>query len=124
MNRFQILALGVVACLFIFTIVALVKRSASRREGLAWALLWIAAAVAIAWPNVTTIVAHALGIRQGADLVLYSAVVIMMIGFLMVYVRLRRLQRDITLIVRHLALREAVIASSDAPPTTAQTADQ
>ena len=118
MNRFQILALCVLAFLLIFTVLSLVKRSTSRREGFAWALLWIAAAVAIAWPNVTTIMAQILGIRRGADLVLYCAVVVMMIGFMMVYVRLRKLQSDVTVLVRHLAIRNAVASPSAAPPTS------
>ena len=118
MNGFQVIALAVVAGLFIFTVTVLVKRSASRREGFAWTLLWIAAALAIAWPDVTTHAAHALGIRRGADLVLYCAVVVMMIGFLMVYVRLRRLQRDLTLLVRHLAIREAATPTATASNET------
>lgn len=117
MNGFQIIALVVVAGLFIFTVTALVKRSASRREGCAWALLWVVAALAIAWPEVTTHAAHALGITRGADLVLYCAVVVMMIGFLMVYVRLRRLQRDLTVLVRHVAIREAAISPATAEPS-------
>ena len=69
------------------------------------------AGVAIAWPELTTWAARSLGIRRGADLVLYCAVVVMMVGFLMVYSRLRQVRRDLTLVVRHLALLEA-----DGPP--------
>jgi len=59
------------------------------------------------WLNVKQAGAHALGIGRGADLVFYCAVVIMMIGFWMVYVRLRGLRREMTMLVRHLAILEA-----------------
>ncbi|MEK7731822.1 MAG: DUF2304 family protein, partial [Planctomycetota bacterium] len=51
---------------------------------------------------------------RGADLVLYCAVIVMLIGFFMVYARLRRLRRDLTLLSRHLAIRDAAPTS---PPT-------
>ena len=111
MNLFQILAMIVVGALFILSLVAMLRGWAARRECLAWVVVWFSAGVAIAWPGVTGVVAKALGIGRGADLVLYSAVVIMMIGFLMVYVRLRRIRRELTLLVRELAIRNAVIAS-------------
>ncbi len=109
MSLFQVLALLVVGCLFFLSLLAMLRTWATRREGLMWALVWLAAAVAIIWPGVTRIVANALGIGRGADLVLYCAVVVMMVGFLMVYVRLRRIRRELTLLVRHLAIRDAVI---------------
>ena len=113
MNPFQIVALVLMAVLFMATIVATLRGSATRREGLAWALLWVATGIAIARPGITAAVARALGIGRGADLVFYCAVVVMLVGFLMLYARLRRLRRDVTLLVRHLAIRDAISA---APP--------
>ena len=69
-------------------------------------------ASAFAWPEITTKIAHLLGIRRGADLVLYCSVVVMLVGFLVVYIRMRRLQRELTLIVRHLAIRDARLMST------------
>ena len=116
MNLFQVIALLVVVLFLIVTLAAMFRGWATRREGLLWTLVWLAAGVAIAWPDVTKRVANALGIGRGADLVLYSAVVVMLVGFLMVYVRLRRIQRELTLIVRHIAIRDAVKTTSGAEP--------
>ena len=80
---------------------------------MAWALLWLVAGIAIARPGITAAVARALGIGRGADLVLYCTGVGMLVGVLMMYARLRRLRRDVTLLVRHLAIRDAISA---APP--------
>ena len=123
MNLFQIIALLVVALLLIVTLTATFRGWATRREGLVWTLVWLATGVAIAWPGVTKKVANALGIGRGADLVLYSAVVVMLVGVLMVYVRLRRIQRELTLIVRHIAIRDAVKTTSVVEPKEPPLAD-
>lgn len=107
LSLFQHLLLAVVTLLFLGSVWALIKGWAGRREGLVWAAVWLAAGVAILWPEVTSRVARALGIGRGADLVFYCAVVIMLIGFWSIYIRLRRVRREVTLLVRHLALQEA-----------------
>lgn len=105
---FQILALSGLVLLVIITIVATLRGSIGRRGAVVWLLVWIAAGIAIAWPMLTARIARLLGIGRGTDLVLYCAVVVMLVGFLMVYARLRRLRRELTLLVRHLAIEEAV----------------
>ncbi len=107
MNGLQLLILAVLALLFVASMTALFRGWSSRREGIVWCSLCGLAALATLWPQLTVKVAHALGIGRGADLVFYCAVVLMMIGFWMTYIRLRHLRRDMTLLVRHLALLEA-----------------
>ncbi len=124
MSLFQVFALSVVGCLFVASIIAMWRGWGTLRESLTWALVWLAAAVAIFWPGVTKMIANVLGIGRGADLVLYCAVVVMMVGFLMVYVRLRRIRRELTLLVRHLAIRDAVINSSPGAPEERSNCDQ
>ena len=107
MTLFQVSALTVVAVMCHATLAAFFRSGFVRRDALAWSFVWIVAGVAIAWPQLTASAARRLGIGRGADLVLYCAVVVMMVGFLMVYSRLRQVRRDLTLVVRHLALLEA-----------------
>ena len=114
MNLFQALAVVVVGGLTVLTLVAVWRGWATRREGMLWTLIWLAAGIAILWPGVTGVVANVLGIGRGADLLLYCSVVMMMIGFLMVYARLRRLRREMTLLVRRLAIREAAVSAATA----------
>lgn len=106
MNGLQVLILSVLILLFAASVTALLRGWSGRREGLVWCALCVTAAVATIWPQVTVRVAHALGIGRGADLVFYCAVVVMMIGFWMTYIRLRHLRRDVTVLVRHIALLE------------------
>ena len=123
MSLFQVFSLSIVGCLFVASVVAMWRGWGTLRESLTWALVWLTAAVAIIWPGVTKMIANALGIGRGADLVLYCAVVVMMVGFLMVYVRLRRIRRELTLLVRHLAIRDAVITTLPQEPRAESTSD-
>jgi hypothetical protein len=107
LTLFQQIALPLLGLLFLGSVAALVRGWATRREGLILAAVWLAAGVAILRPEITSRVAKALGIGRGADLVFYCAVLAMMVGVWMVYIRLRRVRREITLLVRHLAVREA-----------------
>lgn len=104
---FQVVALILLGLLLVLTITAAVFKKATRGEAAFWSMIWITAAVAIVRYEWTMVVARTLGIGRGADLLLYAAVGVMLVGFMMVYIRLRRLRREITLIVRHLALKEA-----------------
>lgn len=107
MNGLQVLILAVLGILFVASLTALLRGWSSRKEGFVWCALCVLAAAATLWPQLTVKAAHALGIGRGADLVFYCAVVVMMIGFWMTYIRLRHLRRDMTRLVRHLAILEA-----------------
>ena len=107
LGAFQSILLPLVGLLLAGSLWAMVRGWAGRREGLIWSAVWLATGVAVLWPQVTTSMADILGIGRGADLVFYCAVVIMMIGFWTIYIRLRRVRRDVTLLVRHLAILEA-----------------
>jgi hypothetical protein len=63
--------------------------------------------IAVAFPDATSAIARPLGIARGADLVFYLAILFMLVGFYMMYVRLRRLDANITQLVRHLAIQNA-----------------
>ncbi len=106
-NAFQILGISLTGCFALLTVLGVARRRLRPVPGLAWALLWVAAAVAIARPELTVIVAQSLGIVRGADLIFYLAILGMFVGFFLVYVRLRRLDEGLTQVVRRLAIAEA-----------------
>lgn len=106
MNSFQLLGLGLVAVLSAATLAAPFRRRLTWRVAVRWQLLWLAAAVAIAWPRVTLAAARLLGIARGADLVFYCAILSGLVAFFLVYLRLRRLEENLTELVRQLAIRD------------------
>jgi len=107
LSVFQIVALGVLLALFATTVFGAVRHWLGRGESLLACVVWVVGVVAVLWPEATTDVARVVGIRRGADLLLYCATVVMMVGFLMTYIRLRRLRRDVTLLTRNIAIRDA-----------------
>ena len=107
MTSFQWIAFVVLGISFVITLTLTVRRRIAPRVGFGWGLLWIAAAIAIARPSITAAIAHFLGIGRGADLVLYIAILAMVFGFFAVYVRLRRIESELTKVVRELAIRSA-----------------
>ena len=101
MSAFQIITLSILG---LFTAIPAASFARGRRPAiLLWILVWAAAGVAIAVPSSTTWVAHALGIERGADLVFYFAVLGGLVAFFLVFLRLRNLNRQITLLTRHVA---------------------
>ena len=105
MTLFQVIGLPLICLMVLVSGVNLIRRRSSLAVGTFWLLLWTAAGIAVAVPDATTRVANALGILRGADLVFYCAVLGGFVGFFLVYVRLRELNRQITVLTRELALR-------------------
>jgi len=105
MTVFQIAAFLLLGLALAATVTMAVRNRIAGRVAFAWSLLWIAAIVAIARPQLTVTVANALGIARGADLVFYLAILGMLVGFFAVFVRMRRFETEMTRVVRELALR-------------------
>ena len=75
-------------------------------EFLSWLLLWAAVLVAFWMPQSTSYVADVFGIGRGVDLAIYAAVLMIFYLIFRVYLKLDRQQKEITKIIRHLALDE------------------
>lgn len=107
MTTFQIILLVVFALGGLLAVVGTMLRSLGLIPGLLWLGVMAAACIATIRPSLTTDLAKILGIGRGVDLLLYCLVVFSMLGFLLFYVRLRRLRSELTLLVRRLAIQEA-----------------
>lgn len=116
MNLFQLLGLAAIALAALGVARAVRRHRLAPGPGALWIGLWVAAGVFIARPEWTALVARRLGIARGADLVFYCGILGGMVGFLAVYVRLRRLESQITRLVRELALARAAAEAEDEPP--------
>jgi len=71
-----------------------------------WSSVWLAALVAVLVPETTSLVAGWLNIGRGADAVVYLGILLSFYLLFRIYEKLERVERDITAIVRHLALTE------------------
>ncbi len=125
MSWFQIIVVPLALTMCLRSLI-LVVRSPGRYVRLMQALLaliWGAAGVFVYRPEWTSVIAQHLGIERGADLVLYG-LVLAFLGFAaMVYYRICDLRRDITQIVRHLAVTQPRRADTPGSPTAVASAD-
>ena len=106
MTTFQIVTLPLIALIVLATVIQISRRRLAPRFGFAWMVLWVAAAVSIADPEILVRAAHFLGIGRGADLVLYLSVIFSFSAFFITYLRFRRVEEQLTTIVRHIAIRD------------------
>jgi hypothetical protein len=65
------------------------------------------AVVFVLFPDLTTDIAHRLGVGRGADLIFYTSIVIFWFVILKLYARIRRLEQIVTDVVRKDALNSA-----------------
>lgn len=107
MNLFQTVTLSLLGVLLVYDCLTLLRRRSSRKVRLARCTVWAGAMVAIADPMLPQTVAGWLGIGRGTDLVLYLFVLAFLLVSFGFYARYLRLQRQLTEVVRHLAIQEA-----------------
>jgi hypothetical protein len=69
-----------------------------------WVLIWLGTAAIVIFPDVTSFVAHLLGIGRGADLIIYASLLISFYLIFRIYLALAHLEREVTELVRAIAL--------------------
>ena len=69
-----------------------------------WTLLWLAVIIVALLPQATDPLAQLVGVERGADLLVYIAIVVLAYGLYRVLVRLEKVQKEITEVVRKVAI--------------------
>ena len=82
-------------------------KTISYKEAVFWSLLWIGAAIVIFMPGFTGTLATILGIGRGADLIIYIAIILNFYIVFRLYVKLDKLDNNITTIVEKIAHKDA-----------------
>ena len=118
MNAFQYLVVLAMVLLAIATSRGAARGLIRKRMAFVWLLIWFGAAGAAIWPRGTVVIARAVGVGRGADLVIYVSIFVSFIAFFYIYTRFRRLDHALTVLVRRLAIEHPVNdpRSKDAPP--------
>lgn len=102
----QILVVLIVLFIISRLIVKFRARVISGLETILWLIFWVAVAVIVLLPETTSFLARYLGVGRGVDLVTYLAVIIIFYIIFHLFVRLRRMEQNITKIIRHIAIEE------------------
>ena len=96
-----------IACFLMAAILASIAFRARLVYRLLALVLFLAAAVFIFSPDLTTVIARSLGVGRGADLLLYVSLIAGVHIALLLYRRTRELERRMTELVRAAAIRDA-----------------
>ena len=75
-----------------------------RTEAIVWSAFWIASCVVVLRPEFASAFASFLGVGRGVDAVIYVAIIALFYVVFRIYLRLDRLDRDITALVRTVSL--------------------
>lgn len=82
------------------------RRTISIAELMIWTGFWLAVAVVVLEPNLTWGLARLLGVGRGVDAVLYLAMVGLSYALFREYLHIRRVEQQLTQLVRQLALAQ------------------
>lgn len=84
------------------------RREITLNESIGWGILWFAVGIVVLYPKLADRVAAEIGLKTatGIDLVVYVAVGVVFYLVFRLFVRIERIERDVTKIVRHVALKE------------------
>jgi len=104
MEVIQILAL-------IFSIFALSKillqvknNEINIESALFWIFIWIMVILIVVFPQTLNYLATLTGVGRGVDVVIYIAIIVLFYLHYRLYMKIEKIERDITLIVREIAI--------------------
>ena len=80
------------------------KEDITGREFFIWLIFWLLVAAATLVPQKTDIIAQWLGVERGADLLVYLSIIVLFFVVFRIVVKLEKIDRDITKVVRKTAL--------------------
>jgi len=105
MNTFQIVFIGFSALQAALSL----RRFARTHQvaALGFFAIWILALGLIARPEVSTRIAQSVGIGRGVDFVIYSLLIAFLWAHYQQYLRYKRVENEVTLLVRELAIQRA-----------------
>jgi hypothetical protein len=78
----------------------------SLQEFILWLIFWLMVGFVVIFPESTALVANWVGVGRGVDLVIYISILILFYLVFRILVRLDKIEKDITQIVREIALTE------------------
>lgn len=102
----QILLLLIPVSALILTLRRLQQRSLTLWGAFVWSVLWVGAGTVIVHPRFASIVAELLGVGRGADVVVYFTVLFLLYLVFRIFLRIEKIERDITKIIQHIATQK------------------
>ena len=100
--------------LILFVLFAVIKvalrykdKNISLQEFILWTIFWFITAFLVVFPDVTSYAANLVGVGRGVDLVIYIAIFILFYLMFRALVKLDKVEKDVTKVVRKAALEKS-----------------
>lgn len=101
----------IIIIIFVFVVIGKTVRrfqhgDISSRELTIWTVLWLLVGLVVIVPKKTDVVAQWLGVGRGVDLLVYISIIVLFFLVFKIIVKLEKIDRDITKVVRRIALED------------------
>jgi hypothetical protein len=103
------------ALVIIFSLIVIVKllsrlneKKITLREFTLWFVLWAIVIIISSLPSLLSPFTRFLGITRNVDLLVYTSIVVLFYLMLEIFIRLDKINQDITKIVRHIGIEESL----------------
>jgi small membrane protein len=81
------------------------EKNISVKSAFFWIIVWSLSAIGILLPATTSSLAHLVGVGRGVDVVTYISLFLLFYLTFRIYVMLEEIRRDITSIIRQIAIQ-------------------
>lgn len=106
MQIIQIIGIAIALFYFFVTLLRYHEGKITLRELLLWESIWAAIAFISILPITVNFFANLIGVGRGVDLVLYLSIIALFYLMFKIYMKIDKVEREITAIVRELAIRD------------------
>ncbi len=94
----------------VFALTRVVLRYLDRRinfkDLVLWVVLWVSVIVFVLLPQTSSLLARVFGVGRGVDLLIYVSIVVLFYLVFKLFVKLEKIEEDITRLTKELALKE------------------
>ncbi len=106
MEIIQIIILIFCAFAFSRVFINIRDRNLGKIEAVFWLIFWALAILALVFPELISWASRLLGVSRGADLAMYTAIILLAYLIFRLYAKLTRVEKNITKIVRTVAIKK------------------
>lgn len=106
MSLIQIIIIAFCLLFFVRLILKYKRNELSAKEMVLWSFLWIIIGVVVALPQTASFIAFYLGVGRGVDVIVYLSIVAIFYILFKIFLRLEKIEKDITKIVREESISE------------------
>ncbi len=102
----QLILVIIASFVFIRTLIRWKKKELDTVSFVLWSLFWFGVIAVVLYPRTASFMANILGVGRGADVIIYFAVALLFYLIFRIFIKLYKIEKDITTIVRSIALAE------------------